>query len=110
MSIRRLSTLLVLVLATIAPTSALAADTTVPLGWRGEALAATLFSDLLRIRGLVFGVPASTVAAIRPFAADRDPDFAHLARIALATAERINRAPVSRRWRSIMSNDSTSHP
>jgi hypothetical protein len=101
-----------LTLLEAAPDSALAlaADSTVPLGWRGEALAATLFSDLLRIRGLVFGVPASTVAAIRPFAADRDPDFAHLARIALATAERINRAPVSRRWRSVMGNDSTSHP
>jgi hypothetical protein len=65
---------------------------------------------MLRIRGLVFGVPASTLAAIRPFAADRDPDFAHLARIAVATAERINRAPVRRRWRSIQSTFSTSPP
>jgi len=89
---------------------ALAADTTVPLGWRGEALAATLFSDLFRIRGLIFGVPASTVEAIRPFATDRDPDFARLARIALATAERINLAPVSRRWRAIQSTFSTSQP
>jgi hypothetical protein len=99
-----------LTLLEAAPDSALAlaADTTVPLGWRGEALGATLFSDLFRIRGLIFGVPASTVAALRPFATDRDPDFARLARLALATADRINRAPVSRRWRSIQSAFSTS--
>ena len=101
-----------LTLLEAAPDSALAlaADTTVPLGWRGEALAATLFSHLFRLRGLIFGVPTSTVAAIRPFTTDRDPDFARLARIALTTAERINRAPLSRRWRSIQSTFSTTEP
>lgn len=101
-----------LTLLEAAPKSALllAADTTVPLGWRGEALAAILFSDLLRIRGLVFGVPASTVAAVRPFSTDHDPDFARLARIFLATAERINRTPHSQRWRSIMRSLSSNHP
>ena len=101
-----------LTLLEAAPESALAlaADATVPLGWRGEALAAILFSDLLRIRGLVFGVPASTVEAIRPFATDRDADFARLARVALATAERINRAPKSQRWRSMQRTFSTSPP
>jgi hypothetical protein len=101
-----------LTLLEAAPDSALvlAADTTVPLGWRAEALAATLFSDLLRMRGLVFGVPASTIDALRPFVRDRDPDLARLARVAVATAERINRAPKRQRWRSILSNFSTLHP
>jgi hypothetical protein len=101
-----------LTLLEAAPESALvlAADPTVPLGWRGEALAAVLFSDLTRLRGLVFGVPASTLDALRAFATDRDPDFARLARVALATADRINQAPRSRRWRSILSNFSMLRP
>ena len=48
--------------------------------------------------------------ALRPFVRDRDPDLARLARVAVATAERINRAPKSQRWRSILSNFSTLHP
>jgi hypothetical protein len=106
----RRSTNLTLLEAATDSALALAADTTVPLGWRGEALAAILFSDLLRVRGLVFGVPASTIDAIRPLADDRDPDFARLARVALATAARINQVPIGRRWRSIQSTFSTSQP
>jgi hypothetical protein len=101
-----------LTLLEAAPDSALvlAADTAIPLGWRSEALTATLFSDLLRIRGLIFGVPASTIAALQPFARDRDADLAHLARIALATAEHINQTPKTQRWRSVLGGFSPSRP
>jgi hypothetical protein len=101
-----------LTLLEAAPDSALvlAADTTVPLGWRSEAFSAMLFSDLLRMRGLVFGVPTATITALRRFAQDRDADLAHLARIAIATAERVNRTPKLQRWRSVMSSVSAVAP
>lgn len=76
----------------VAPDSALvlARDSTLALGVRGEALVNTMSAWMLRPRGFLFGPPRRYKDAIRALAQDPDRDFARLAEITAATADRMN--------------------
>jgi len=69
---------------------AFARDTTLTLGMRGEALIDILLGYLVRPRGSVFGVPGRYRQAFRELGRDPDPDFARLATMTAATAERVH--------------------
>ena len=69
---------------------ALAADTSLSLGMRGEAVSATLSGWLLRPRGMLFGPPRRYRRAIAAMASDRDTDLARIAAMTAATADRLN--------------------
>lgn len=85
-----------------ADTAALvAADTTLPLGWRAEALQAMALHSLLRMRGLVFGPPRADIARLRPFLEDRDGDLARLAALTQRTAERMRHLSLRERLREM---------
>jgi len=68
----------------------LARDTTLTLGMRSEALGDILLGYLVRPRGSVFGVPGRYRQAFRDLGRDPDPDFARLATMTAATAERVH--------------------
>jgi hypothetical protein len=79
----------------------LAADTALPLAWRAEAVQALALRSLLRLRGLVFGIPRADVARLEPFLEDADPDLARLALVTRRTAEGLRRLSVGQRLRAM---------
>ena len=68
---------------------ALAADTTLALGIRGEALGQLLMGRALTPRGFVFGIPRRDLRAMRELAERSGGDMATLTGIAIETARRI---------------------
>jgi hypothetical protein len=70
---------------------AIARDTSLALGWRGEAMASLIVGPLQNgARGVMLGIPRSVVDRLEPLRHDRDPEFARLAEITWATANWIN--------------------
>jgi hypothetical protein len=78
-----------------------AADTSLLLAWRAEALEALALRSLLRPRGILFGIPRAHAAALDPFVGDRDPDVARLALVTRRTAERLGRLSFGQRLRAM---------
>jgi hypothetical protein len=78
-----------------------AADTALPLGWRAEALQALALHSLLRMRGIVFGVPRADIARLQPFLSDRDGDLARVAAVTQRTAERLRHLSMRDRLRAM---------
>lgn len=78
-----------------------AADTTLPLSWRAEALQALALRSLARMRGLVFGIPRADVARVEPFLHDPDPDVARIAALTQRTAERMRHLSIRDRLRAM---------
>lgn len=74
----------------VAPDSALtlAADSSLALGLRGQAMGSAVVGSLVRPSGFVFGVPSRHLRRLETLAGDRDPDVAALGAIALRTARR----------------------
>jgi len=79
---------------------AIAADTSLALGMRGDAMADVLLAYLLRPRGFVFGVPGRYERALHSLAAGGG-DAGALAGIAAVTAERANLLHMSALLREI---------
>ncbi len=69
---------------------ALARDSTLALGVRGEALLGTVNAWMLRPRGFIFGPPRRYRDALRALERDPDPDLARLAAMTGATSSRQN--------------------
>ncbi len=78
-----------------------AADPSLFLAWRAEALQALALRSLLRVRGILFGIPRAHAAALDPFLRDRDPDVARLALVTRRTAERLGRLSIGDRLRAM---------
>ena len=68
---------------------ALATDTTLALGPRGDALTQVVASRALTPRGFVFGMPGRELERLEALAASGDPEFRQLATIAAETARRL---------------------
>jgi hypothetical protein len=79
---------------------AIAADTSLALGLRGDAMADVLLAFLLRPRGFVFGVPGRYERALRAVAA-AGGDAGSLAAIAAVTAQRANLLHMSELMREV---------
>lgn len=75
-----------------APDSALAiaADSTLALGMRSDAMRNVLAAWIVRPRGFLFGPPARVERALRRLAQSADRDAAALANMTATTAERMN--------------------
>ena len=78
-----------------------AADPTLPLSWRAEALQALALHSLGRLRGLVFGIPRADIARIAPFLHDPDPDVSRIASLTQRTAERMRHLSMRDRLRAM---------
>ncbi len=90
------------------PESALAfaRDTALALGWRAEAMLATIRGPLLRPSGRLFGLPDKVRRGLAPLARGTG-DAARFAGLAIATADAIDALPPWTRWRRFRDLDKT---
>jgi len=98
------------VLYLAAPDSALAmaADSSLALGWRQFMLYAYVAGQLSSPRVVGFGVRPAALDRLTPLTSDPNRDVARLGRVARGTLERFNRDTMRQRWRFALTTESVS--